>query len=380
MRSPTSFLASDVGAPLRVVHVCRVGWPHAGGMEAVIGGLASALVRRGHDVRVLTLDRAPDGPARLPGGVYGGVVYERLPRLGPARYPFTVGLAPRLRGAEIVHVHGVDGLLHQALAARGPAGPRIGVTPHGAFLHTRRSWMIKQIWLRTGAAAALRAADAVWYTSDAERTALAPAGVGGTILPDGVDVARFADLQRSPEAGRWLVLGRVDVHKGLDLLIDRLGAVAARDDRPFKLRVVGPEAAPGLVDDLRRRAVARGIGHRVSFVGALDAEALRMELARCELALFPSRFEAFGLALVEAMAAGVPVVVNDIPAFRERVVDGETGWIVDFARSDAARRLRRLRGGLPARNEAAVAAAAPFGWDRRVEAWEAAYRALLGAP
>lgn len=363
--------------PLHIVHVCRIGWPHRGGMESVVGGLASALAGRGHVVRVVTLDRAITTDEVLPEGVYGGVVYERLPRAGPRRYPMAVGLGRALRGADVVHVHGLDGLLHQVLAHRAALGVRVGVTPHGGFLHTRRQRMIKQLWLRTGAARALGAADAVWFTSEADRDALSPAGVEGPVLPDGVDVDAFSHVERAPEEGRWLVFGRVDVHKGLDDLLDRLAAVAMHDARPFRLRVVGPEARPGLVARLRAQAVKLGIAHRVQFVGPVTHEQLLGELARCELALFPSRYEGFGVAVVEAQAAGVPVVVNDIPPFRAHVRDGVDGFIVDVHGGGASRRLRGLRGKAQGVSVAARESARRHAWSTRVLEWERAYRALL---
>lgn len=368
--------------PLNIAHVCRIGWPHRGGMESVVGGLASALAARGHTVRVWTLDHAISDGSPLPRGIYGGVMYERLPRIGPRRYPAAGGLVPALRGVDLVHVHGLDGLLHQALMARSLFGTRVGLTPHGGFLHTRRHWAIKQLWLRTGASAAMRAADAVWFTSEADRAALAPAGIDGPVLSDGVDVASFSEVERAPESGRWLVFGRVDVHKGLDDLIDRLGALARRDAEPFQLRVVGAEARSGLVESLTERARSIGIAHRVRFLGAVDEADLRSELARCEIALFPSRYEGFGVAVVEAMAAGVPVVVSDIDAHRHLVDDERTGFIVDFRKGSAARRLRGLRRAEVSRvSEAARLSARAHAWPARVQAWELGYADLMrGAP
>lgn len=379
MTSPPSRSASEARSPLDIVHVCRVGWPHLGGMESVVGGLASSLARRGHLVRVVTLDRAPGGGDLEP-GVWGGVQYIRLPRFGPRSYPAARGLTSHLQRAEIVHVHGLDGLLEQVLASRALHRARVGVTPHGGFLHTSRRWFLKKLWLRTGANAALRRADAVWYTSESSRAALSPAGVEGQVISDGVDVESFSRVVRSPEPGRWLVFGRLDVHKGLESLIDRLAAVAQHDDRPFRLRIVGPETSPGLAAALRKRAVQHGIGHWVHLLGEVTSEALSMELSRCELAFFPSRFEAFGVAVVEAMAAGVPVIVNDIPAFRELVVDGESGVVADFSRSETSRRIRLLRGGLERLSDPARLASQRYGWSERVIAWEAAYRDLLERP
>ncbi|MFK7930497.1 MAG: glycosyltransferase family 4 protein [Myxococcota bacterium] len=365
--------------PLKIVHVCRIGWPHMGGMESVVGGLAGSLADAGHDVRVVTLDRAITNGERLPRGIWGGVRYTRLRRVGPRRYPAALHLTSALKGADVVHVHGVDGLLHQALAGRPLHGAKVGLTPHGAFLHTRRNYLIKQGWLRTGAAVALRGADRVWFTSEAERQTLSPAGIEGPVLTNGVDVESFSSIRRRPESGRWLVMGRVDVHKGLDDLLVRLAALAQHDPRPFQLRVVGPETAAGLVARLQAQAQRLGIRHRVQFLGPVSDGELRAELARCELALFPSRYEGFGVAVVEAMAAGVPVVVNDIPPFRELVRDGETGFIVPFAKGSGRRMIYEIRDKAQVVSGPARAAATRHSWTARVREWVQVYADLVAS-
>lgn len=360
---------------MKVVHVCRIGWPHTGGMEAAVDGLARALAGRGHDVRVVTLDHAITDGTPLPEARHDGVPYLRVPRVGPRMYPFARGLGRHLRGADVVHVHGLDGLAD--LVVRGRHGARVGISTHGGYFHTPRLGPVKEAWLRTVTRRTLRRADAVWYTSEADRDRLAAAGVPGPVMVNGVDTSRFADLRRAPEAGRFVVFGRLDVHKGLSDLLDALGALAARDPRPFFLDVVGPEAAPGLVDGLRRRAG----GLPVRFHGALPEARLREVLSTAELALFPSRYEGFGIAVVELMAAGIPVVVSAIPAFDRLVQPGVSGHRVDFTRAEqAARALASIR---EAEHDPLVRearrAAARYSWDRRVEEWVLAYRALAGS-
>ena len=266
-------------------------------METMVQGLSRALIQRGHDVTVVTLDRSVTSSIALQGTVHEGVPYTRLPRLGPRRYPFARGLLPHLRGAQVVHAHGLDGLTDQVVAMAPLHGAAVGISTHGGYFHTQRHRRLKRFWVRTGTRLTLGRA-AVWFTSEADRALLV--GTQGTVLGNGVDLARFAGLQRAPEVGQWLVLGRVDVHKGLDDLLPLLPAGVT-------LHVVGPEARPGLLRALKRPGV--------EVHGTLTDEALRPLLERCELALFPSRYEGFGLAAVELMGAGMPVVLSRIPAF-----------------------------------------------------------------
>jgi glycosyltransferase involved in cell wall biosynthesis len=165
-----------------------------------------------------------------------------------------------------------------------------------------------------------------------------------------------------------VVVGRVDVHKGLDDLIDALPHAST-----VRVDVVGPEARPGLVDRLVGRARDRGVGDRVRFVGERLGDALLDHLATADRVALPSRYEGFGIAAVEAMAAGVPVVLSDIAAHRAHA---GCARIVSFADPQAA--AEALVAPIPdGQVDRARAHAATFGWHARAEAWEQAYFRLL---
>lgn len=344
-------------------------------MEEVVAGLSAAQLGLGHRVEVVTLSRAITDGSALPEGAWGGVPYRRVERLGPRAWPWARGLVERVRGADLVHVHGVDGLLDLLLATRRWHGARVGVSTHGAYLHTGRWRAAKQLWLRSGTRLALRAADAVWFDSELDRSALRPAGAEGEVIPNGVRIEPFLALPRRPEPGRWLVHGRVDVHKGTDDLIE---VVAALGDRgPRRVVVAGAEATPGLIRSLETLARRRGVGETFRFLGPVSEQALLDQLQRAERAVYPSRYEGFGVAVVEAMAAGIAPIVSDIPAHRELVTLPAEGAVVDLR--DVPGAVARLAALPVGGSEAPRLRAARFGWEQVVERWEQAYRAALGA-
>jgi glycosyltransferase involved in cell wall biosynthesis len=105
-------------------------------------------------------------------------------------------------------------------------------------------------------------------------------------------------------------------------------------DRTWRLDVVGV-GPPQQLAALARESADLGIEDRVRWLGkASDAE-LDGLLARTSIAVFPSEFEGFGIALVEAMAAGVVVIANDIPTHREILGAGLADRLTKFGRPEA---------------------------------------------
>jgi alpha-1,3-mannosyltransferase len=343
---------------VKITHVCRTAWPRRGGLEEAVGGLARAQASRGHQVSIVTL-RDPGREARI-----DGVEVIRLPRVGPRRYPTALGLCGAVAGADLVHVHALDGLLDTLVARRHAVQAPIGVSTHGGYFHTPRHRLVKEVWSRTITRWSLSRVDRVWFGSEADRQRFP--GINGAVVPMGI--ADHGPLALAPEAGRIMVPGRVDVHKGLEQLIDALPLAEG-----VTVEVVGPEERPGLVAALRSRAAGLGVGERIRFHGSVDRRGWEDQLARAERAVFPSRYEGFGVAALEAMAAGVPVVLSDIPAFR---VHEPYAPIVSFADPSSAARalvapIDRERVGR------AREYASSYRWSTRIEAWEAEVRSLL---
>lgn len=200
---------------------------------------------------------------------------------------------------------------------------------------------------------AARGADAVIAVSEAtKRDAVAlyripPEKV--TVTPHGVDPAFVpGDGQ---DDGYVLFVGAVQARK------DPLAALAAAEAAGRPLVVVGPEKEPGLAAELRRRGA--------DVRGFVEKDELAELYRRAAALVLPSRFEGFGLPVLEAMASGTPVVVSDDPALQE--VAGEAAApSLDAALTDRARY-----------REAGLARAAQFSWRRTAELTVAVYRSVL---
>lgn len=157
------------------------------------------------------------------------------------------------------------------------------------------------------------------------------------VVPNGVDPGRLAlsPAQRRrlaqfranlAPAGAQVVLfvGRMVREKGIDVLVEAAPRVLARHPQARFVLVGGPEAGW-----LAQRAAALGVGDQVRLMGFVPEEDLALYYACAQVAVFPSLYEPFGIVALEAMAAGVPVVVSDaggLPTVVEHEVTGLTTY------------------------------------------------------
>lgn len=182
-----------------------------------------------------------------------------------------------------------------------------------------------------------------------------------SLIPNGVDMSRFASIRRdtAERPARILFLGRVDDgSKGTQLIVPILSPLAA-SAADFKLVIAGD--GPDL-PRLRAAVHLAGLDSRTSFLGAVSPSEVPGVLAASDILLMPSRFEGLPLSLIEAMAAGCVPVVSHLHGVTDFVVtNGSTGILFPIgnvrAASAAVSRLA-TDGGLRSRMSTAARSAA----------------------
>jgi len=139
------------------------------------------------------------------------------------------------------------------------------------------------------------------------------------------DIRLFKEsLNLGREASLLLFVGAVDdPRKGLDLLLKALKLV--NEQTSVALLVVGP----GTQTDAKNRAASLGIGDAVFFLGSVDPITLQKCYALCDVYVYPSRLEGFGLPLLEATEAAKPIVATNVGAIPELVEHGINAYLVD---------------------------------------------------
>jgi glycosyltransferase involved in cell wall biosynthesis len=200
-----------------------------------------------------------------------------------------------------------------------------------------------------------------------------------TVIPNGVDMARFHRPLPWPEQFRLLYVGRFDPVKGVDLLIEALAELKQRGRTlPLTLIGFGPEEPR-----LRELAVQRGVDGQVTFAGKVLGDALMEAYGRCSLFVLPSLSEGQPLTLLEAWAARRPVLATAVGDNPVHVRDGENGFLVPpgdaRALADAIEKALR-RNDLAQMGERGWAMVREqFNWDRVAAETFAIYRGLSAA-
>jgi phosphatidyl-myo-inositol alpha-mannosyltransferase len=284
-----------------------------GGVQSHVAHLATALRALGDEVELV-------GPGD---GTHHGVG-------GSVRVPFNGSVAPiaiapaavrrtaqvlRELAPDVVHVH------EPLVPWTGLASLRAGVAPVVGTFHawsaTDRAYKLarplgRAVLRRLAAAVAVSEAAASYHAG-----ALGVAPRRFRIVPNGVDVARFAGAEPfedllADERPSLLFVGRLERRKGLEPLVRAFTLLKA--ERPdLRLLVVGD----GPERERCQALLPPRLSSDVVFLGRVDQEDLPRYYASCDLYVSPALGgESFGIVLLEAMAAGAPIVASDLPGYR----------------------------------------------------------------
>lgn len=381
---------------MRIVHVIPSYVPSItrGGPGIAVDALTRALAARGHDVEVLTTD--VDTPAEIPRGqpvARDGVTVRYFQHRGSNRLHYAPELAAAARAeagrTDVAHLHSVF-LWPTAAAARRFAAARVPyvVAPRGMLvpeLVAARGTLRKRAWIRLVERRTLRGAAAIHATSELEARDLARAGLDLApvrVIPNGVELAAWDGSSASlPSEVRLAVdgppyalfLGRLSWKKGLEALVDALAF------HPLRLIVAGPDE-DSLAAELATRAARAGASERLRFLGTVEGAAKTALLRRCVALALVSRSENFGNVVLEAMAAGRPVVVGPGVGLAELVAEHGAGVVTEPEPAAIAAALRSLDAE-PSLAEAmgrrGRAVAEDLSWARVAERAEHLYREVL---
>ena len=347
---------------LQLVHTLD---PSVGGVAAAVLALSRGLARRGHKLDIVVLDDSASPwlvDIALPIHALGA---------GLTSYRYSSKLLPWLkkqgRDYDRVIVNGIWQYLSFA-AWRRYAGSSIPyyVFPHGMLdPWFKETFPLKHLkkWLYWPWAEyrVLRDAAAVIFTSEEERSQarksfwlyrcrekVSPLGVEAPPISSNAKsefLSRYPQLQNTRI---FLFLGRLHPKKGCDMLLEAFAQMRSNDS--ISLILAGPDQV-GWESDLRRQVTRLNLTNRVVFTGMLEGSMKQGAFANAEAFVLPSHQENFGISVVEALAASVPVLVsNRVNIWREIEAD-RAGYVESDDLAGTTRLLQNWIGTAPAERE-----------------------------
>jgi len=309
---------------LNIGLVSPYGWDAPGGVQVHIRDLAHLLIREGHHVSVLAPVEDEDAlrdefvvPAGRPIPIpYNGAV---------ARVLFGPVAASRVRqwisqnDFDLLHIHEPAIPSLGLLACSLSDGPMVG-TFHVAAERIRIAFAIVPIV--EPIIERLRARIAV--SEVARSTLLTHVDTDAVVIPNGIDLASFADASPRLEWQLGKTIGFIgrfaEKRKGLSLLFEAVPAIVARHP-DLRILIAGPGESEEALE-----WIDPSLHSRITFLGMLSDEEKRQFFKSVDLYIAPNTGgESFGIILAEAMATGAAILASDLPAFRFVLDDGRWG-------------------------------------------------------
>ncbi len=207
------------------------------------------------------------------------------------------------------------------------------------------------------------------------------------LVPCGVDLSRFRPLDQEESRRRlglngdkvFLYVGRIESLKGVDLLVH----TAAHLEIPQGVRVLvvgGDDGQNQEVERLRQLAQDLDVAEVVDFVGQVDQEELPVYYSAADVCVVPSFYESFGLAALESMACGTPVVASRVGGLSTIIQHGHTGYLKSWrcpeAFANSLEMITSSKSLLESMGQAARRRAEGMGWDQVASAMAAHYESL----
>ena len=350
---------------MKVLHVIQTLAPSYGGPVTFLKTLSHCQVRVGHQVTICTTNTDyPKGVLQVPSNKVvfdkGVAIWYHPVQFRPLLFSFQLRswIRSSIKKFDIIHIHGLYRfpVTYACLLAR-KNGVAYIIRPHGSldpFLYrqSRYSVLLKRLYERLFDFPSMKFASLIHYSTqeELERAKFLNFTVPGVVVPNGID---WNDFRKLPSKGGFrdrihidmgtpliLFLGRINFKKGLDLLVPAFSLVA-KIIPGARLAIVGPDNE-GFGRRVRRWCREHGIDNKVSVVDHLGADQVRQAYVDADVFVLPSYTENFGMAVVEAMACGCPVVISNQVNIWPEVKQSGAGIVVGMHINEIARAIIKI--------------------------------------
>jgi glycosyltransferase involved in cell wall biosynthesis len=348
---------------VKILHVIGNISPRFGGPSIVCKEICHELSEAGQEVVVYTTNAdyphgTLDVPVNKPVSQGKYLIYYFSIQFEP--YLFSLNLLANLfrhiKEYDIVHIHGLY-RFPQTIAgylARLYEIPYI-IRPHGSLdpllYNQKRHFLTKRIHEILAEFPNLNQASIIHCTNKKEKESMRQLNLktSGIVIPNGIEISLFNTL---PSKGTFrekynlgkkkliLHLGRIHFVKGLDILIKAFAKLSKRNDN-LHLILAGPDN-DGYGEILRSLILREGVENSITFTGMLKGMEKLSALNDADIFVLPSYSESFGVAIVEAMACYLPVVISNRVNICREIQDAGAGIVTSCDADEIAKAIESL--------------------------------------
>lgn len=329
-RRPEEELVKDGSIPMKIAIIADLFPPRwIGGTEIATYNTAKSLAARGHEVHIITaLDEELDPVSRV-----DGFTIHRLPLIKTPRCRVNIGyiiwwgsVFRVIKGIkpDIVHVQDLQRGVPAYLAKKILGIPFV-VWGQGDDVYG--TWFGKSV---IAPLVLMHAATVIALSEQMKKVMIAIAPCKVSIVPNGIFLDQFRSQQerddlKERDTKTIIFVGRLREVKGVRYLIDAMKIIHAADPE-VKLIIIGEGEERQLIE---RRIIEYGLEHCITLTGAIPNEEVSTFLATSDIFLLPSLSEGFGIVIIEAMAAGLPIIASRVGGIPDLITDGKEGFLVE---------------------------------------------------
>jgi alpha-1,3-mannosyltransferase len=320
---------------ISIVHVTPVYKPLIGGIGTIVHNLAQVTTRHGDaNVNVLFCDSewwSRDKTILRDGDV--NVFHIKTVKIWFAFFP--IGLSKHVARADIIHIHDpfFSPLTIATLFFAKPSA-KIIMTTHGGFFHTKRWLPLKLLYFHTFCRLAALRFSAIAAVSRQDLGRFSKISNRVILIENGAEIEKFDTSCPIPKENKFLFVGRLSRNKNVGALVDVF----------LKLQRVRQDVTLDLVGEdpynIWQTTIAPKIlsypDAQITYRGKLDDRSVVNLMQSTRFFILASSYEGFGIAVVEAMAAGRIPIVSDIQPMRDLITNGQNGFIIDFNDTESA--------------------------------------------
>jgi glycosyltransferase involved in cell wall biosynthesis len=311
---------------MHVIQVAPRFPPAIGGVEEHVYQISRELVRRGHNVAVVTSNESDGKACPVQTETVEGIRVYRFPLFMPKMFrelwfiPEILKSFLQLRG-DIIHVHGYRCLssFNAVYFAQLRNIPSV-LTPHGIYpTRSVMNGLAKAVFDRVFGRLLLSFSDKIIALSEHNRRLLLQVGASAdkiVMVPNGVNIEDYANLRRSKEildelnsdGPLLLYVGRIDWNKRVENVVEAMPLIL-KDFPSARFVLVGPDYGNyvNMLMDLARKLE---VEHSLVIAGNVSRDKLRQFYSVADVFLLPSSYEGFGLSMLEAMSSRIPVIAS----------------------------------------------------------------------